>query len=116
MTDQEKTLGVQEESYPALDLKSTPIAKPGPGRTEAYRGVQQDEPHFRKYAKQFFGLEKSEELAPAWQRTKVFLLPADFKWPDAATLTAEKSWLQQGVELGMFSKESAAFIDAMFTP
>ena len=32
--------------------------------TEAYRGVQQDEPHFRKYAKQFFGLEKSEETRP----------------------------------------------------
>jgi len=31
--------------------------------TEAYRGVQQDEAHFRKYAKQFFGLEKAEDLA-----------------------------------------------------
>jgi ABC-type nitrate/sulfonate/bicarbonate transport system substrate-binding protein len=84
--------------------------------TEAYRGVQQDEAHFRKYAKQFFGLEKPEDLAPAWQRTKTFLLPADFKWPDAATLKAEKSWLQQGIELGMFAKESAGHIDAMFTP
>ena len=84
--------------------------------TEAYRGVQVDEPHFRKYAKQFFGLEKAEEMAPAWQRTKVFLLPADFKWPDAPTLNAEKRWLQQGVELGMFPKESAGFIDVMFTP
>ena len=84
--------------------------------TEAYRGVQQDEDHFRKYANQFFGLEKPEDLAPAWQRTKTFLLPADFKWPEAATLKAEKSWLQQGIELGMFPKESAAHIDAMFTP
>ena len=84
--------------------------------TEAYRGVQQDEAHFRKYAKQFFGLEKAEEIAPAWQRTKQFLLPADFKWPDAASLKAEKSWLQQGVELGMFTKESSGYIDAMFTP
>jgi ABC-type nitrate/sulfonate/bicarbonate transport system substrate-binding protein len=84
--------------------------------TEAYRGVEQDEAHFQKYAKQFFGLEKPEEIAPAWQRTKIFLLPANFKWPDAATLTAEKSWLQQGVELGMFSKESAGFIDVMFAP
>jgi ABC-type nitrate/sulfonate/bicarbonate transport system substrate-binding protein len=84
--------------------------------TEAYRGVQQDESHFRKYAKPFFGLEKPEEIALAWQRTKIFLLPLDFKWPDAATLNAEKSWLQQGVDLGMFSKESAGFIDVMFTP
>jgi hypothetical protein len=84
--------------------------------TEAYRGVQQDDAHFQKYAKQFFGLEKPEEIAAAWQRTKAFLLPADFKWPDAATLKAEKSWLQQGIELGMFSKESSGHIDAMFTP
>lgn len=92
------------------------VAKLRAAWTEAYRGVQQDESHFRKYAKPFFGLEKPEEIALAWQRTKVFLLPADFKWPDAATLNAEKNWLQQGVELGMFSKESAGFIDVMFTP
>ncbi len=84
--------------------------------TEAYRGVQQDEAHFRKYAKQFFGLEKPEVLAPAWQRTKVYLLPQDLKWPEASTLKAAKSFLQQGVELGMFPKEAAAHIDAMFTP
>jgi len=84
--------------------------------TDAYRGVQQDEAHFRKYAKQFFGLEKPEDLGPAWQRTKAFLLPPDFKWPDAATLKAEKTWLQEGVELGMFPKESSAHIDALFTP
>jgi ABC-type nitrate/sulfonate/bicarbonate transport system substrate-binding protein len=83
---------------------------------EAYRGVQQDEAHFRKYAKQFFGLEKPEDLAPAWQRTKVFLLPADFKWPDASTLKSAKSFLRQGVEMGMFPKEAVAHIDIMFTP
>ncbi|HWO43695.1 MAG TPA: PhnD/SsuA/transferrin family substrate-binding protein [Candidatus Eisenbacteria bacterium] len=84
--------------------------------TEAYRGVQQDEAHFRKHAKQFFGLEKPDELALAWQRTKVFLLPADFKWPEARVLAAEKKWLSEGVELGMFPKESAAHIDQLFTP
>ena len=30
MTDQGKSLGVQEKGYSTLDLKSTPIAKPGP--------------------------------------------------------------------------------------
>jgi len=84
--------------------------------TEAYRGVQQDEAHFRKYAKQFFGLEKTEDLSLAWQRTKVFLLPADFTWPDAATLKGQKSWLREGVELGMFPKEATGVIDAMYTP
>lgn len=101
---------------PWIKTNTDSVTKLRAAWTEAYRGVQQDEPHFRKHAKQFFGLEKPEELAPAWQRTKVFLLPADFKWPDSATLTAEKDWLQQGVELGMFSKESAGFIDVMFTP
>ncbi|MBI2991335.1 MAG: PhnD/SsuA/transferrin family substrate-binding protein [Deltaproteobacteria bacterium] len=84
--------------------------------TEAYRGVQQDEAHFRKYAKPFFGLEKAEDLALAWQRTKIFLLPADFTWPDAATLKAQKSFLREGVELGMFPKEADKFIDPMFVP
>ena len=84
--------------------------------TEAYRGVQQDEAHFRKYAKQFFGLEKPEELAAAWPRTKVFLLPADFTWPDAATLKAQKTWLREGVEMGMFEKQASGLIDAMYVP
>jgi ABC-type nitrate/sulfonate/bicarbonate transport system substrate-binding protein len=84
--------------------------------TEAYRGVQQDEAHFRKYAKQFFGLEKPEDLPTAWQRTKVFLLPADFKWPEPTTLKAGKTFLQEGVEMGMFAREAAGHIDALFTP
>jgi hypothetical protein len=78
--------------------------------------VQQDEAHFRKYAKQFFGLEKPEELAAAWPRTKVFLLPADFTWPDAATLKAQKTWLREGVEMGMFEKQASGLIDAMYVP
>ena len=84
--------------------------------TEAYRGLQQDEAHFRKYAKQFFGLEKEDELAAAWPRTKIFLLPADFTWPDAATLKAQKTWLREGVEMGMFDKAAAGLIDGMYVP
>ena len=84
--------------------------------TEAYRGLQEDESHFRKYAKQFFGLEKPEELAAAWPRTKIFLLPADYTWPDAATLKAQKTWLREGVEMGMFVQEAAGLIDGMYVP
>lgn len=84
--------------------------------TEAYRGVQGDEAHFQKYAKPFFGLEKSEEMSFAWPRTRIFLLPADFTWPDAATLKAGRSFLREGMEMGMFPKEADKFIDPMFVP
>jgi ABC-type nitrate/sulfonate/bicarbonate transport system substrate-binding protein len=84
--------------------------------TEAYRGVQKDESHFRKYAKQFFGLDKAEDVSFAWPRTKVFLLPEDFKWPEPTTLKAMKSFLQQGIDLGMYPKEAAGYIDGLFTP
>ncbi len=84
--------------------------------TEAYRGLQQDETHFRKYAKQFFGLEKPEELTLGWQRAKIFLLPADYTWPDASSMKAQKSFLREGVEMGMFPKEAAELIDGMYAP
>ncbi|MGH7767442.1 MAG: ABC transporter substrate-binding protein [Candidatus Binatia bacterium] len=84
--------------------------------TEAYRGLQNDEGHFKKYAKQFFGLENPEEVAAAWPRTKVFLLPADFTWPEATTLNTQKRWLREGVEMGMFPKEAAGLIDGMYAP
>ena len=84
--------------------------------TDAYKGVQNDEAHFRKYAKQFFGLEKPDELSLGWQRTRVFLLPAEFTWPDAATLKAEKAFLREGVDMGMFAREAADLIDRMFVP
>jgi len=84
--------------------------------TEAYKGLQGDEAHFKKYAKQFFGLEKPEEISAAWPRTKIFLLPSDFTWPDAATLKAQKSWLKEGVEMGMFAKEAAGLIEGMYAP
>jgi len=104
----------------ALDpwVKSNPagVAKLRAAWTEAYIGVQKDEAHFRKYAKGFFGLQKPEELSLGWQRTKQFLLPPDFKWPDPATLKVVQTWLREGVELGMFAKPSAQYIDVMFTP
>jgi len=84
--------------------------------TEAYKGLQNDEGHFKKYAKQFFGLEKPDEIAAAWPRAKIFLLPSDFTWPDAPTLKGQKAWLREGVELGMFPKEAAGLIDAMYVP
>lgn len=126
-------MGFRDELVKLLDAKTLPViwlgsldpwVKANPhlvaglraAWTEAYRGVQQDEAHFRKYAKQFFGLEKPEDLAPAWQRTKIYLLPADLKWPEASTLKSAKSFLQQGVAMGMFPKQASAHIDAMFTP
>lgn len=92
------------------------VAKLRSAWTEAYRGVQKDEGHFRKYAKPFFGVEKPEEISFAWQRTRVFLLPEDFRWPEPATLKAMKGFLQEGVEMGMFAKEASGFIDALFAP
>ncbi|HZD42300.1 MAG TPA: PhnD/SsuA/transferrin family substrate-binding protein, partial [Terriglobales bacterium] len=99
-------------------IKSNPegVAKLRAAWTEAYVGVQRDEAHFRKYAKRFFGLETPEELSLAWKRTRIFLLPADFKWPDQSTLKVVQTYLREGVELGMFPKKSAAYIDVMFTP
>ena len=101
---------------PWVKENSTLVSRLRSAWTEAYRGVQQDEAHFRKYAKQFFGLEKAEDLSLSWQRTKIFLLPADFTWPDAPTLKAQKSFLREGVELGMFPKEATGLIDGMYTP
>ncbi|HXG51387.1 MAG TPA: PhnD/SsuA/transferrin family substrate-binding protein [candidate division Zixibacteria bacterium] len=84
--------------------------------TEAYRGVQKDEGHFKKYAKRFFGLERAEDLGPAWQRTRAFLLPEEFKWPEAATLKAMQTFLREGTALGMFPKEAESHIEPLFTP
>ena len=84
--------------------------------SEMIKGVQKDEAHFRKYAKQFFGLEKPEEVALAWQRTSRFLLPPDFAWPESSNLNVEKSYLKEGVAMGIFPKEAAALIDPLFVP
>lgn len=83
---------------------------------EAIAGVQEDEAHFRKHAKKLFGLEKPEELEIGWPRTRQFLLPPDFPWPDKANLEVELRYLKEGVELGIFPKEGMAVIDKMFVP
>ena len=83
---------------------------------EMIKGVQQDEEHFRKHAKRFFGLEKPEELELGWSRTRQFLLPPDFTWPDKANLDIEKKYLRESAEMGIFPKEAAGVIDAMFVP
>jgi ABC-type nitrate/sulfonate/bicarbonate transport system substrate-binding protein len=83
---------------------------------EMIKGVQEDEAHFRKHAKKFFGLEKPEELELGWARTRQFLLPPEFPWPDKANLDVEKRYLKESVELGIFPKDAMAVIDAMFVP
>jgi ABC-type nitrate/sulfonate/bicarbonate transport system substrate-binding protein len=83
---------------------------------EMIKGVQEDEAHFRKHAKQLFGLEKADELEMGWSRTRQFLLPPDFSWPDKANLDIEKKYLRESAEMGIFPKEAAGVIDAMFVP
>jgi ABC-type nitrate/sulfonate/bicarbonate transport system substrate-binding protein len=83
---------------------------------EMIKGVQEDEAHFRKHAKRFFGLEKPEELELGWTRTRQFLLPPDFPWPDKANLDVEKRYLKESIELGIFPKQGLGVIDAMFVP
>jgi len=83
---------------------------------EMIKGVQEDEAHFRKHAKNFFGLEKAEELELGWTRTRQFLLPPDFSWPDKTNLDIEKRYLRESVEMGIFPKEGVRVIDAMFVP
>ncbi|MPZ75634.1 MAG: PhnD/SsuA/transferrin family substrate-binding protein [Deltaproteobacteria bacterium] len=83
---------------------------------EMIKGVQQDEEHFRKHAKRLFGLDKPEELKLGWSRTRQFLLPPDFAWPDKANLDVEKKYLKESVELGIFPKEAAGVIDTLFVP
>lgn len=80
------------------------------------KGVQEDEAHFRKHAKNFFGLESAEELKVSWPRTRQFLLPPDFRWPDKKNLEIEKRYLREATELGIFDKKALGLIDALFVP
>jgi ABC-type nitrate/sulfonate/bicarbonate transport system substrate-binding protein len=84
--------------------------------TESSRGVQEDEAHFRKYAKKFFGVEGEDVVSLAWKRTRTILAPPDLKWPEPASLEAQKSYLRQATELGIFPKEALGAIDQMFVP
>lgn len=83
---------------------------------ETWVGVQKDEAHFRKYAKKFFGLEKPEEVSLGWERTRQFLLPLHFVWPDASALEREKSYLREAAQMGIFPKDALAAVDQMFVP
>jgi ABC-type nitrate/sulfonate/bicarbonate transport system substrate-binding protein len=83
---------------------------------EMIKGVQEDEAHFRKHAKTLFGLEKADELELGWSRTRQFLLPPDFSWPDKVNLDIEKKYLRESTEMGIFPKEGTGVIDAMFVP
>jgi ABC-type nitrate/sulfonate/bicarbonate transport system substrate-binding protein len=83
---------------------------------EMIKGVQSDEAHFKKHGKKFFGLEKPDEVQLGWTRTRQFLLPPDFPWPDKSNLDIEKRYLKESVELGIFAKEGFGVIDAMFVP
>lgn len=99
-----------------VDQNQALIPKVRAAWQDAIKGVQEDEGHFRKYAKQFFGLEKAEELKLGWQRTRQFLLPPDFPWPDKANLEIEKRYLREAIELGIFDKKASGVIDSMFVP
>jgi len=83
---------------------------------DVIKGVQEDEAHFRKHAKNFFGLESAEELKVGWPRTRQFLLPADFPWPDKENLEVEKRYLREATKLGIFDKKAAGVIDTLFVP
>jgi len=73
-----------------------------------------DKEHFKKYAKQMFGLETPEEVDLGWERARTFILPPDFEWPSKKNLEAEKQYLLGGVEAGMFPEGSEAVLDQMF--
>ena len=92
------------------------VAKIRAAWQEGIRGVQEDETHFRRYAKKMFGLEKPEVVSLGWKRASTFLLPPDFKWPDKANLDAEKQYLLGGMKMGMFPKEAGGVIDRVFVP
>lgn len=83
---------------------------------EMIKGVQDDEEHFRKHAKRFFGLESADELKLGWLRTKEFFLPPNFPWPDKTNLEIEKRYLRESTEMGIFPRDALKIIDAMFVP
>ena len=83
---------------------------------EAIKGVQNDEAHFRKYAKRLFALEKPEELDLGWKRTRTILVAPDLVWPNASGLEVQKRYLSEATELGIFPKEAKEHIDNLFVP
>lgn len=82
----------------------------------ASRGVQEDEAHFRKYAKRFFGLEGAEVLSLGWKRTRPTLAPPDLKWPNPTSVEVQKKYLREATDLGIFPKEAKDIIEKLFVP
>lgn len=66
---------------------------------EAADRARTDEAFFRKVAKQFFGLEKPEELSLGWQRTPQSFYPKP--WPDKSAIQSEIKRLERTRELGI---------------
>jgi NitT/TauT family transport system substrate-binding protein len=99
-----------------VEQNPTLVSKVRKAWQETIAGVQEDEANFRKHAKNLFALEKPEELELGWKRTRQFLLPPDFPWPDSANLAVEKRYLKEGIEMGIFPKEGSAVIDKLFVP
>ena len=111
-----KMLGWVGALEPWVEQNRALIPKVRGAWQDAIKGVQNDEAHFRKYAKQFFGMEKAEELKLGWPRTRQFLLPPDFSWPDKENLEVEKRYLREATEMGIFDKKALDVIDTMFVP
>lgn len=111
-----KMLGWVGALEPWVDQNKALIPKVRAAWQDAIKGVQEDEAHFRKYAKQFFGMEKAEELKLGWPRTRQFLLPPDFSWPDKENLEVEKRYLREATEMGIFEKQASGIIDTLFVP
>jgi len=71
---------------------------------EAADRARTDEAFFRKMAKEFFGLEKPEELTLGWQRAPQSLYPKP--WPDKAAIQAEIKRLERARALGILPADA----------
>lgn len=111
-----KTLGWVGALEPWIEKNRTLLPNIRKAWQETIAGVQEDEAHFQKYAKDLFGLEKPEELEIGWKRTRIFLLPPDFAWPDQSNMDVEKRYLMEGIELEIFPKKAMPFVDKLFAP
>ena len=83
---------------------------------EMIKGVQADEEHFKKYGKQLFGLERAGRVGAWLVAHAAVSVAAGLPWPDKLNLDIEKRYLNESAELGIFAKEAAGVIDAMFVP
>lgn len=111
-----KMLGWAGALEPWVEKNRDLIPKIRKAWQETIAGVQEDNANFRKHAKKLFALEKPDELELGWPRTRQFLLPPDFPWPDKTNMDVEKRYLKESIEFGIFPKEAAPFVDKLFTP